>query len=107
MKYLLAVYGTGALMAALGLALAGAASVIATGIAVALVMLAAGSAVALIIHVAGAALLAVERAKWAGRLALVEATRRQATIAHKALSGPVVTVDSVILTSDYHRQYTN
>ena len=106
MKYLLIVYGAGALMAALGLALAGAASVIATGIAVALVMLAAGSAVALIIHVAGAALLAVERAKWAGRLALVEA--QQATIARRQLgAGPVVTVDSVILTSDYHRQYTN
>lgn len=105
MRYLILIYGAGAFMAAIGLALAGAASVIATGIAVALVMLAAGSAVALIIHVAGAALLAVERAKWAGRLALVEATRRQATIAHKALSGPVVTVDSVVLTPARNHVY--
>jgi hypothetical protein len=105
MRYLLAVYCTGGIMAALGLALAGAASIIATGIAIALVMLAAGSAVALIIHVAGAALLAVERAKWAGRLALVEA--QQATIPRQLASGPVVTIDSVVLTPERARQYTN
>ena len=105
MKYLLIVYGAGALMAAISLALAGAASVIATGIAIALVMLAAGSAVALIIHVAGAALLAVERAKWAGRLALVEA--QQATIARRpARLPPGQTVDAVVLTPEHNRAYT-
>lgn len=105
MKYLLIVYFTGGIMAALGLALAGAASVIATGIAVAVVALAAGAAFALVIHTAGAVVLAVERAKWAGRLALVEAHRRQATKAPPALSGPVITVDSVVLTPERNRIY--
>lgn len=104
MKYLIAVYFTGALMAALGLALAGAASVIATGIAVAVVALAAGVALALCIHVAGAARLAVERARWDGRLALVEA-QRQATIPRQLAFPASITVDAVVLTQERNRVY--
>jgi|SRR5690348_9371993 len=98
MKYLIGVYATGGIMAALGLALAGAASTIATGIAVALVMLAAGAALALCLHVAGAARLAVERARWDGRRAMIEA--QQATIPRRpALAPPgAITVDAVVLT---------
>jgi hypothetical protein len=96
-KYLLAVYFAGGIMAALGLALAGAASVIATGLAVALVALAVGGAVALCIHVAGVACLAVERAKWEGRRALVTA-HRQATMPRQLASPASITVDAVVLT---------
>ena len=109
MKYLIGVYCAGGIMAALGLALAGAASTIATGIAVALVMLAAGAALALCLHVAGVARVAVERARWDGRRALVEA--QQATIPYRpardsrSLPAASITVDAVVLTPERNRIY--
>jgi hypothetical protein len=104
MKYLLLIYLTGGILGATGLALAGAASIIATGIAVAVVALAAGAALALCIHVAGAARLAVERAKWEGRCAFV-AAQRQASIPRQLHSPANITVDAVILTAGRNRIY--
>jgi hypothetical protein len=59
------------------------------------VMLAAGAALALCIHVAGVARLAVERARWQGRCALVEAQQARQL---RQLRPAGATIDAVVLT---------